>query len=235
MTGTVIVCCRKIFCSNQYQCFGSKSGLEFGFCQVSGLIRNPDPGGQKSLTKIKKKLRKFMFWSAGCSLLRAEGFSCNLGVLYGGLWISKLHFLIKKYEFFPAVIFFSNFWSSKPWIRIAIQPKMLDPDPDSINPETLHLFFFLNLHIANFGRSVFQNSATYWEGNCEAESLQRIYGISFPDTKLLKEWKLLQVHTHFIRALQQCCRSGMFIPDTGSEFFLSRILMFSIPDPPQRI
>ena len=29
----------------------------------------------------------------------------------------------------------------------------------------------------------FQNSATYWEGNCEAESLQRLYGISFPNDK----------------------------------------------------
>jgi hypothetical protein len=30
------------------------------------------------------------------SLLRAEGFSCSLDVLYGGLGISKLQFLIKK-------------------------------------------------------------------------------------------------------------------------------------------
>lgn len=37
-----------------------------------------------------------------------------------------------------------------------------------------------------------QNSATYWEGNSEAESLQRIYGISFPDPKQLKEWKHFQ-------------------------------------------
>ena len=37
-----------------------------------------------------------------------------------------------------------------------------------------------------------QNSATYWEGKAEAESLQRIYGISFPDTKQLKEWKQFQ-------------------------------------------
>ena len=29
----------------------------------------------------------------------------------------------------------------------------------------------------------YQNSATYWEGNCEAESLQRLYGISFPNEK----------------------------------------------------
>lgn len=37
-----------------------------------------------------------------------------------------------------------------------------------------------------------QNSATYWEGKADAESLQRIYGISFPDSKQLKEWKHLQ-------------------------------------------
>ncbi len=28
---------------------------------------------------------------------------------------------------------FFNFGSEKPWIRIGIQPKMLDPDPDSMN------------------------------------------------------------------------------------------------------
>ncbi len=48
-----------------------------------------------------------MFLSNGCSLLRAEGFSCSFGVLYGGLGISKLQFLIKKREIkFPAIIFF---------------------------------------------------------------------------------------------------------------------------------
>ena len=39
---------------------------------------------------------------------------------------------------------------------------------------------------------IFQTSSTYWEGNSEAESLQRIYGISFPDAKQLKEWKHFQ-------------------------------------------
>jgi hypothetical protein len=48
-----------------------------------------------------------MFLSTGCSLLRAEGFSCSLGVLYGVLGISKLQFLIKKIEIiFPAINFF---------------------------------------------------------------------------------------------------------------------------------
>jgi hypothetical protein len=36
-----------------------------------------------------------------------------------------------------AVIFF-NFWSLKPWIRIGIQPKMLDPDPDEMNADPQH-------------------------------------------------------------------------------------------------
>ncbi len=47
-----------------------------------------------------------MFWSAGCSLLRAEGFFCNLDVLYGGLGI-----------------------------RIGLQPKMPYPDPYQINTD----------------------------------------------------------------------------------------------------
>ncbi len=47
-----------------------------------------------------------MFLSARCSLLRAEGFSCSLDVLYGGLGISKLQILIKKYEFFSQLFNF---------------------------------------------------------------------------------------------------------------------------------
>lgn len=37
-----------------------------------------------------------------------------------------------------------------------------------------------------------KNSASYWEGKSDAESLQRVYGISFPDPKMLKEWKHFQ-------------------------------------------
>ncbi|XP_023320101.1 threonine--tRNA ligase, cytoplasmic isoform X2 [Eurytemora carolleeae] len=51
-------------------------------------------------------------------------------------------------------------------------------------------------HVRNTGKikamAITKNSATYWEGNSEAESLQRIYGISFPENKQLKEWKTLQ-------------------------------------------
>lgn len=51
-------------------------------------------------------------------------------------------------------------------------------------------------HVRNTGKiksiAVIKNSAAYWEGNAEAESLQRIYGISFPDAKQMKEWKAFQ-------------------------------------------
>jgi len=40
--------------------------------------------------------------------------------------------------------------------------------------------------------AVTKNSSTYWEGKSDAETLQRIYGISFPDNKQMKEWKHFQ-------------------------------------------
>jgi hypothetical protein len=42
----------------------------------------------KMTQKNIKQLLNFIFLSAGCSLLRVEGFSCSLEVLYGGLGIS---------------------------------------------------------------------------------------------------------------------------------------------------
>lgn len=51
-------------------------------------------------------------------------------------------------------------------------------------------------HVRHTGKikalKVTKNSSTYWEGNSEAETLQRVYGISFPDPKQLKEWEKLQ-------------------------------------------
>lgn len=51
-------------------------------------------------------------------------------------------------------------------------------------------------HVRHTGKikamALTKNSATYWEGDANAESLQRIYGISFPDSKQLKEWKQFQ-------------------------------------------
>lgn len=39
---------------------------------------------------------------------------------------------------------------------------------------------------------VHQSSSTYWEGKSDMETLQRIYGISFPDNKMMKEWEKFQ-------------------------------------------
>ncbi|XP_061116101.1 threonine--tRNA ligase 1, cytoplasmic [Conger conger] len=51
-------------------------------------------------------------------------------------------------------------------------------------------------HVRHTGKikalKVHKNSSTYWEGKADMESLQRIYGISFPDPKMLKEWEKFQ-------------------------------------------
>lgn len=51
-------------------------------------------------------------------------------------------------------------------------------------------------HVRHTGKikamKVTKSSATYWEGKSDAESLQRVYGISFPDPKQLKEWEKIQ-------------------------------------------
>ncbi len=101
----------------------------------------------KMTHKNRRKSKIFMFLSTGCSLLRAEGFSCSLGVLYWGLEIRKVQFLIKKIEIkFPARNFFS-FRSSNPGSGSGIRirnpdpqlEKMLDsdpyPDPHLINAD----------------------------------------------------------------------------------------------------
>ncbi len=63
------------------------------------------------------QLMNFIFWSAGCSILRAQGFSCSfsLNVFYEGLGISKWQFLIKKsFENFRAVFCSSFFGHQNP-------------------------------------------------------------------------------------------------------------------------
>ncbi|XP_055133010.2 threonine--tRNA ligase 2, cytoplasmic [Symphalangus syndactylus] len=51
-------------------------------------------------------------------------------------------------------------------------------------------------HVRHTGKiktiKIFKNSSTYWEGNPEMETLQRIYGISFPDNKMMRNWEKSQ-------------------------------------------
>ncbi|TRZ21434.1 hypothetical protein HGM15179_005655 [Zosterops borbonicus] len=51
-------------------------------------------------------------------------------------------------------------------------------------------------HVRHTGKikalKIIKSSSTYWEGKSDMETLQRIYGISFPDNKMLKEWEKIQ-------------------------------------------
>ncbi|XP_053437920.1 threonine--tRNA ligase 2, cytoplasmic isoform X2 [Nycticebus coucang] len=51
-------------------------------------------------------------------------------------------------------------------------------------------------HVRHTGKiktiKIFKNSSTYWEGDPEMETLQRVYGISFPDNRMMKVWEKLQ-------------------------------------------
>ncbi len=94
----------------------------------SALIWVAGSGSGSRRAKMTHKNRKSTefscFWSVGCSLLRAERFSCSLGVLCG-LGTSKLQFLVKKLKIkYPAVNFF-QFKVIRPWILIC------NPDPES--------------------------------------------------------------------------------------------------------
>ncbi len=88
--------------------------------------------------KSRKKIVKVHVLKCWMASLRAEGFFYNLDILYGGLGIGKLQFLIyKKKKKKILLSFFFNFWSLKPWIRIRIglQPQTLDPDPEKMNTD----------------------------------------------------------------------------------------------------
>ncbi len=106
-----------------------------------------------------------MFWSVGWPVLRAEDFFYNLDILYGGLGIGKLQFLIKKEKNNFSCNFFSIFGHLSP--RSVLDPDPdLDPDPNwsptsnsgsgsgSVKNEygstTLYqttLVYFMNLHL----------------------------------------------------------------------------------------
>ncbi len=101
------------------QCCGSGSVSGLDPDSMRFLDPDPNPKGQKNWhTKIEKNLINLIFWSARCSVLRAEGFSCSFDALYAGLGISKLQFLIKKDTTTFQLYFFLPFLVIKPWIRI---------------------------------------------------------------------------------------------------------------------
>jgi hypothetical protein len=114
------------------QCCGSRSGFGSGLDPDSMGYQVPYPDSQsgsgsrrtKKSHKHRKKLINFIFGSAGCSLLRAEVFSCSLD-------IGKLQFLIQKFF----IYIFSAFGHQNPGSGYNPEPnpdllEMLDPGPD---------------------------------------------------------------------------------------------------------
>ncbi len=83
--------------------------------------------------KNRKKVQRFNFLKCWLFSLRGKGFSWSLDVLYESLGISKLQFLIKKYQIFVICKFFPIFSLKTPgsgsglifrlkcWIRIRNQ------------------------------------------------------------------------------------------------------------------
>jgi hypothetical protein len=61
--------------------------------------------------KYRKKVKNFYVLKCWMFFLRAEGFSCSLCVLCGGLEMTKLQFLSKKYPIFFQLYFLNIFWS----------------------------------------------------------------------------------------------------------------------------
>ncbi len=87
--------------------------------------------GSKRAKMTHKNINKFHFFNGQrCSLLRAEGFSCDLSVLEDGLWINKLHFLIKK-----CLLYFFQYFDIK--ILDPDSLELLDLDP-AMNPDPQH-------------------------------------------------------------------------------------------------
>jgi hypothetical protein len=78
----------------------------------------------KMTHKSRRKIAEVHVLKCWMTSLRAEGFLYNLDIIYGGLGIGKLQFLIIKKKIFSCN-FFSNFWSYK----------ALDPDPEKRNTD----------------------------------------------------------------------------------------------------
>jgi hypothetical protein len=65
----------------------------------------------------------------------------------------------------------------------------------------------------------------------DSGQLEQCVNLQLFRTQATKKYKQSLFHQTVIWNIQlQCCGSGMFIPDPGSEVFPSRIRIFSIPD-----
>jgi hypothetical protein len=107
------------------QCFGTRSGTGSALIMVDWIRIQEGKNDPKNI----KKLRNFMFWSAGYYLLTAEGLACSLDFPYGGLGISELQLLIKTILKYVLIVFKFLVIKTLEMDPDPHWPKMLDPDP----------------------------------------------------------------------------------------------------------
>jgi hypothetical protein len=74
------------------QRFGSGLDLDSSIRPVDPYTDPDSESGSRRAKMTNKNRKNFMFCSAGCTLLRPEGFFCSLDVLYEGAGIGKLYF-----------------------------------------------------------------------------------------------------------------------------------------------
>jgi hypothetical protein len=101
----------------------------------------------KSTHKNRKKINKFHFLKCWISLLRTENFFCSLNVLYGGLGIIKLQFLIKKDMIKNSKCIF-KFFVIKTLNPDPDSLEMLDLDPDSIKSGSAPMYRYTGIQIS---------------------------------------------------------------------------------------
>ncbi len=169
----------------------------------------------KTTRKIRKKFRIFMFWSAKCLFwgLKASPVVWTPLLKPGDKWIEI--FDQKNIKYFSRCKFFTSFVikTLDPdyiRIRIGIQPKMLGPDPDSMNPDPKHCYVLLpsistgvlrskpNFTHALRNRKTYETETYFILKTCNKEC--QTFQLSIPlENFELHEQRFLQVDSCLIR------------------------------------
>ena len=94
-------------------------------------------------------------------------------------------------------------------------------------------------HVAHTGKvkafAAIRHSAASWLGDTDNDPLQRMYGISFPDKKMLKVWKENQEKVRiFVQLFRPCCLLIGTTPHLWS-FVIYYPILFTLKSPGRTI
>ena len=107
-------------------------------------------------------------------------------------------------------ILYSGFWKFKQEI---LKTKVADGTRTTVYKCGNLIDLCRGPHVAHTGKvkafAAIRHSATNWLGDTDNDSLQRIYGISFPDKKQLKAWQEnMEKVGSFVKVAQRRSTSG---------------------------